>query len=311
MDADNRKILIRKIVNRWQLYLLVALPVIYILVFAYTPMLGIQIAFKRFNPTLGVWGSPWIGFSNFIRFFNSFQFARVLKNTLTLSFYALVAGFPVPIIIALCLNSMLSERYKKFIETTIYIPHFISTVVLVGMIFQVLNPFNGIFATGYRLVIGESAKVPQLMGMPSVFKHVYVLSGIWQGMGWSSIIYMAALAGCDQELHEAAQIDGASRFARIRHIDFPAILPTAVILLILNSGHIMNVGFEKVFLMQNDVNLSASEVISTYVYKVGLAATPTDFSYATAIGLFNSVINFLMLITVNKISRTVTSSSLW
>lgn len=272
-------------------------------------MAGIQLAFKKYNMNLGIMGSPWIGFDNFKKFFRNYQFWRLLKNTLTLSLYGMLAGFPIPIMLALLLNSMNNLKYKKFIQTVTYMPHFISTVVMVGLIIQVFNPRIGLYGIIYSAVTGNNA--PDVLGSASAFPHIYVLSGVWQSMGWNSIIYMAALAGVDAELHEAAQMDGASKFQRILHIDLPSILPTAIMLLILNAGSIMNIGFEKAFLMQNNLNLRSSEVISTYVYKMGLESATGDYGYATAIGLFNSVINLILIVSVNAVSKKVTEQSLW
>ena len=280
-----------------------------VFIFNYIPMAGIQLAFKKYNMNLGIMGSPWIGFDNFKKFFRNYQFWRLLKNTLTLSLYGMLAGFPIPIMLALLLNSMNNLKYKKFIQTVTYMPHFISTVVMVGLIIQVFNPRIGLYGIIYSAVTGNNA--PDVLGSASAFPHIYVLSGVWQSMGWNSIIYMAALAGVDAELHEAAQMDGASKFQRILHIDLPSILPTAIMLLILNAGSIMNIGFEKAFLMQNNLNLRSSEVISTYVYKMGLESATGDYGYATAIGLFNSVINFILIVSVNAVSKKVTEQSLW
>jgi len=307
--ATKGKLLLAQMLSKWQLYLFLLLPLIYILLFAYVPMAGLQIAFKKFSPGLGIWGSPWVGFDNFTKFFSSYQFQRVILNTVSISFYSLAAGFPIPIILALMLNSMRSAWYKKTVQMVTYIPHFISTVVLVGMLLQMINPRIGVFTALYTAISGNEA--PNLIALPEAFKHLYVGSGVWQSMGWSSIIYIAALSGVDPELHEAAQIDGASRFKRVLHIDFPCLLPTATILLILAVGQIMNVGFEKVFLMQNNLNRRASEVISTYVYQVGLSSSSQNFSYATAIGFFNSLINFTLIITVNKLTRKLSNNSLW
>lgn len=304
-----RKRKISKIKRNWQMYLLLLLPITYLLVFCYFPMLGVQIAFKNFVATKGIWKSEWIGFGQFQKFFSSSQFERVLSNTIILSVYSLVAGFPLPIALALTLNTIRNKRYKKVIQTVTYIPHFISIVVVVGMLMSVFSPRSGVVGVVYSTLSGKT--LPDLFGKPSAFRHLYVWSGVWQGLGWNSIIYMAALSGVDQDLHEAAQIDGASRFRRIRSIDLPMILPTIVIILILNCGNIMSVGFEKAYLMQNTLNLRASEVISTYVYKVSMAAGGGDFSYGTAIGLFNSVINLSMLTIVNQISKRLTASSLW
>jgi putative aldouronate transport system permease protein len=293
----------------WQLYIFLLPSVIFILIFAYVPMVGIQIAFKNYDFTLGIWASEWIGFENFQRFFDSYQFSRIIWNTISLSFYSLLIGFPLPIMFALILNSFTSQRFKKIVQSVSYMPHFISTVVIVGMLIQIFNPRTGAFGSIYSLL--ANTIMPDVFANPDAFQHLYVWSGIWQGIGWSSIIYIAALSSVDEHLHEAAQIDGASRLQRVRHIDFPSILPTATIMLILAAGNIMDVGFEKVFLMQNDLNTSKSEVISTYVYKVGLTIGTGDFSFATAIGLFNSLINFILLIFVNFAARKLSNTSLW
>lgn len=303
-----RKRLIAKVLAKWQLYLWLLLPVIYILVFYYYPMTGIQLAFKKFNMVEGIWGSEWIGFENFRRFFKSYYFKRVLVNTLRISFYTLIVGFPVPVIFALMLNTVRNRKYKKFVQMVSYMPHFISTVVLVGMIFQVFNPRVGIYGIISQAITGEYP--PDLLGKSAVFPHMYVWSGIWQSLGWNSIIYMSALSGVDEQLHEAAKIDGASRYKRVLHIDLPAIVPTMVMLLILNAGSIMNVGFEKAYLLQNNLNAVTSEMIATYAYKVAFG-TGNDFGFSTAINLFNSIINFVMIVLVNQISKKVSNNSLW
>ena len=295
--------------RRWQLFLFLLIPVIWVLIFNYAPMVGIQIAFRKYKIRDGIWGSRWVGLANFTKFFGSYQFQRVLVNTMRVSLYSLAAGFPLPIVLALCMNALTNQRYKKFIQTLTYIPHFISTVVMVGMLMQIFNSNTGLYGRLGWLFTGQRPE--DILSQASVFPHMYVWSGVWQGMGWSSIIYMAALSSVDASLHEAAEIDGASRFQRCIYIDFPCILPTATILLIMNAGNIMSVGFEKVFLMQNSLNLSTSEVISTYVYKVSLTASGSDFSYGTAIGLFNSVINLMLLVIVNFISKRLTENSLW
>ena len=255
-----------------------------------------------------MWASSWIGFDHFAKFLSSYMFGRVLKNTLTISLYGLIAGFPIPIIFALLLNAMRNLKYKKVVQTVTYLPHFISTVVMVGIIMQVLNPQMGVFGTAWKAVTGTQA--PNIMANPDAFPHLYVWSGIWQSVGWSSIVYIAALSGVDSSLYEAAAIDGAGRFKQVIHIDLPSIIPTAVLLLIMNAGSIMNVGFEKVFLFQNDLNLRTSEIISTYVYKIGLTGQ-NEVDYATAIGLFNSVVNLILIMIVNTVSSRVSQQSLW
>lgn len=294
----------------WQLYVFLLIPVVYLLIFKYAPMFGLQLAFKKYKLSQGIWGSEWVGMKNFMKFFNSYQFSRVIKNTLTLSFYSIFVGFPFPIIFALLLNSVENERLKKTVQTITYMPHFISTVVLVAMIIKVFNPNYGLYGQLAKMLTGTTP--PDLLASGAGFTHLYVWSGIWQNFGWDSIMYLAALTAVDPALHEAAQIDGASRLQRIWHVDIPAILPTITIMLIMRAGSIMSVGFEKVYLMQNDLNLAASEIISTYEYKRGLASGgASDFSLSTAIGLFNSSINLLLLVIVNLIAGKVSENSLW
>ena len=285
------------------------LPVIWLLVFCYAPMSGIQIAFKDFKIRQGIWGSPWVGFDNFERFFTSYQFFRVLKNTLVISLYSLVASFPLPIVLALSLNVVRKAAYKKFVQMVTYIPHFISVIVIVGMILQMFNSRIGLYGTVYTALTGQPA--PDILSKASAFPHLYVWSGVWQEVGWGSIIYLSALSAVDPALHEAAIVDGASRFKRVLVLDLPTVLPTATIMLIMNAGRIMTIGFEKVYLMQNDLNLTTSEIISTYVYKVSLGPTGGDFSLGAAIGLFNSVINLVLLLLVNAVTKRMGGTSLW
>ena len=308
LRAAIREARLRAITRNWELYLLALVPTVYIIVFHYVPMYGAQIAFRRFIPALGIWDSPWVGVSNFTRFFGSYQFVSLLRNTITITVYGLVAGFPVPIVLAFLLHYCPLHRYKKTVQMTTYAPYFISTVVMVGILLRMLALRNGI-VNNLIGVLGIPAV--NWMGDPGLFYHVYVWSGVWQTMGWGSIIYLAALAGVDPELHEAARVDGATMVQRIRHVDFPSILPTIVIILILTSGQILSVGFEKIFLMQNSLNIGLSEVIQTYVYKIGLASASPNFSYASAIGLFASVVSFLLLLIVNRIAARVGETSLW
>jgi putative aldouronate transport system permease protein len=290
-----------------ELYLLFLVPTLaYFIVFRYLPMVGVQIAFRNYRPTSGFWRSPWVGFRHFQRFFNSYQFVVVLKNTLGLSVYQLALGFPVPIILALMLHQVPNARFKKFTQTVTYAPHFISVVVLVGMLHVFLNPRTGLVNLILMRVGSDSI---YFMGRAALFKTIYVFSGVWQNAGWGMIIYLAALSAIDPTLYEAATIDGASRLQRTRHIDLPGILPTIIVLLILNTGRVMSLGFEKVFLMQNALTLGSSEVISTYVYKVGLLSG--QFSFAAAVDLFNGVINLILLVTVNRISKRVSSMGLF
>lgn len=296
----------KKIRRHWQLYIVILIPLAYVIIFHYFPMYGVQIAFRNYIPTKGFAGSPWVGLDHFRIFVRSYQFTRLIGNTLGISFYQLIAGFPMPILLALALNSIGSLRYKKLVQMTTYAPYFISTVVMVSIILQLLHPNFGIANELVKLMGGDSIN---FMGRPELFKSIYVWSGVWQTTGYSAVIYIAALAGIDPNLHEAAIIDGATRFQRILYIDFPGILPTATILLILNMGRVMNIGFEKIFLMQNPLNMRASDVIATYVYRIGLVSA--QFSYSAAIGLFNSVINLILLLSVNYAARRLGETSLW
>ncbi|MDR0568946.1 MAG: ABC transporter permease subunit [Spirochaetaceae bacterium] len=308
-DIHARERLFTNIRARWQIYLLLLVPLAYLFVFAYGPMGGLVIAFKKYNFAKGIWGSDWVGLDNFRRFFSSYRFAPVLTNTLTLSLYSLAVTFPIPIIFALLLNALPFPRYQKVIQTVTYIPYFISTVVMVGLIFQVLNNRNGLYgALGMFL---NHVMPPDLLADGKYFKHIFVWSAVWQATGYSSIIYFASLANVDPTLHEAALVDGATRLQRVLYVDIPSILPTASIMLILAVGGIMNVAFEKTLLMQNSLNLNYSEVISTYVYKVGLAAGVNDFSLSAAIGMFNSVINFVLLFLANWGSKKLNGSGIF
>ncbi|GKX28206.1 sugar ABC transporter permease [Vallitalea longa] len=297
---------VRAIKRDYQLYLLVLPAIIYFLIFHYAPMYGLQIAFKDYHVLDGFTNSPWIGFKHFERFFNNYQFWRLLKNTLGISLFQLVAGFPIPIILALLLNQVKQKRFKKLVQTVTYIPHFISVVVLVGMLNIFLSPSSGIINTFLGLF---DIKPIYFLGKPEYFKSIFVLSGVWQNAGWGSIIYLAALSGINPELYEAAKVDGASKFQIIKNIDLPGILPTIMILLIMNLGRIMNIGFQKAYLLQNSLNAPSSEIIQTYMYKIGILQM--EFEYSTAISLFNTVINVILLVTANKLSKKFSDSSLW
>ena len=297
----------RREMNRyWDLYLLLVPVVLYFIIFKFWPMYGVQIAFKDFSPSKGIFDSPWVGFKHFLRFFNSFNFWDILRNTITISFYQLIAGFPIPILLALVLNEMRNAKFKKLLQTVTYAPHFLSTVVLVGMLTAFLNPSTGLVNRVIEMLGGEAIN---FMAEESWFSSLYVWSGVWQNAGWGTIIYMASLSSIDVQLYEAATIDGASRFKKLLHVTLPSIVPNAVTMLILDCGRIMNIGFEKAFLMQNDLNINRSEVISTYVYQVGI--TQAQYSYSTAVDLFNAVINVILLLVVNKISKKLTQTSLW
>lgn len=292
----------------WQLYVFLIPCFLYFGIFRYAPMGGLQMAFKDYNVVQGVWGSPWVGLKHFIRFFESPDCWNVIGNTLKISILSLVFGFPLPILIALLLNQCRSKRFGKVVQTTIYAPHFISAVIIVGMLNLFLSPSSGVVNKIIEMFGGEAV---MFMGSASMFPAIYVISEIWQNTGYSSIVYTAALSGVSPELHESAIMDGATVWQRIRYIDLPSIMPTIIILLIMNTGRVLTVGYEKIYLMQNSLNLSASEVISTYVYKQSLgAATRPNFSYSAAIGFFESVVSLVLLIIVNKISAKVADMSL-
>jgi len=297
---------LKKITRNYELYIFILPALLYFLIFHYGPMYGIQIAFKNYIPTKGIWGSPWAGLKHLRNFFDSYYFWVLIKNTIGISLYSLAAGFPIPILLALMLNEVKNLKFKKLVQNLTYAPHFISTVVMAGMIVSFLSPSNGIVN---EIIVALGGDPISFMTKSNMFKSIYVWSGVWQGAGWGSIIYLATLAGIDQQLHEAAIVDGATRLQRIRYINIPGILPTVIIMLIMDSGKIMSVGFEKVFLLQNPLNMEVSDVISTYVYRVGLINA--QYSFSTAVGLFNSVINFTLLIIVNTISKRVSETSLW
>lgn len=297
--------------RNWVLYLFVVPAIIYYIVFHYIPLYGVQIAFQDYRVGQAFGESAWVGFKHFSKFFNSVWFETVLKNTLTLSLLNLALGFPLPIILALLLNEVKNMKFKKLVQTMTYAPHFISAVVLCGTINMFLSPSTGILGTlinDVRASMGLGAV--QIMANGSAFKWVYVLSGLWQATGWSSVIYFAALSGVDPQLVEAAKIDGANKVQCIWHINIPVLIPTIVIQLILKSGSILSIGYEKVYLLQNPTILRNSEVISTYVYRTGLQGA--QYSFSTAVGLFNSAVNAAMLILVNSITRKLSSeNSLW
>ncbi|CAM3903248.1 sugar ABC transporter permease [Lederbergia lenta] len=307
-----REVIIRKkspfkrMKKHWQLYILVAIPLVFLITFKYVPMAGIIIAFKDYSVVKGIAGSDWVGMKYFKYFFDSPNFSLLIKNTLGLSIYGLIAGFICPIILALALNEVANARFKKFVQTITYAPYFISTVIMVSIIILFLSPNAGLINNILSL-FGMEAN--NFLGNPAYFKSIYVWSDVWQNTGYATIIYLAALAGVDTELYEAAKVDGANRFQKIMNVDIPGILPIIIVLLILNVGNIMSLGFEKIYLLQNPLNINSSEVIATYVYKVGLLGA--NFSFAAAVGLFNSIVNFILIISANSISKRFSSSSLW
>ena len=304
---DNKTIAFKKYLrDYWQLYVLVLPAVVFIAIFCYQPMYGAQIAFRNYNARAGIWGSEWVGLEHFKRFLTSSNFWPLLRNTLAISIYSLVAGFPAPIIFAFMLNELRSNKLRKTIQMISYAPYFISSVAVCGLIILFLQRESGLFNV-IRMAFG--AEGVDFLSKPEYFRTIYVVSGIWQGLGWGTIIYLAALSGVDPQIVEASIIDGASRLQKIWYIDLPSILPTIIILLILNCGSILSVGGDKILLLQNALNMETSDVIATYVYRLGIQNA--QFSYTTAIGLFNSVVNFVMLSIVNYVAKKSTGSSLW
>ena len=288
------------------LYIMLAIPLAWYIIFKYIPMYGLQIAFRRFNPTLGITKSPWVGITYFKQFFESYYFKDILWNTVSLSLFTMVIGFPMPIILALLINEIKNTKFKKAIQNITYMPNFLSIVVIVSMLTLFSNRDYGLF----NKITGLFGAAPvDFMSKPNYFQPLYVFSNVWQYMGFNAIIYIAALSSVDQELYEAASIDGATRMQKIIHISIPCIMSTIIVLFIMRIGNLMSVGFEKVYLMQNSVTLSASEVISTFIYKTGIQKG--QFSYSTAVGMFNSVINFILLISANFISKKSTKTGLW
>ena len=299
LDNKSLQAKIKKVWNRdWQLFVLCLPALIYVAIFCYGPMYGILIAFKDFSARQGIIGSDWIGFDHFIRFFNSPNFWVLLRNTLTISLYTLIAGFPFPIFLLCCWNQAANKKFRKFVQTVIYAPHFISVVVMCGMITLFFS-----YSTGIVNTVLTSLGFDRIffMGSEKAFPHLYVWSDIWQSTGWGTIIYIAALGAISQDQYEAAKIDGASKWKMLLHIDIPNLMPTILTMFILRVGSVMSIGFQKAFLLQTSMNLGASEIISTYVYKVGLV--DAKFDYSTAIGLFNNIINIILLLLVNKLSK--------
>ena len=302
---QHRKNKLRTIKRHWQLYLIILLPLIYLVVFKYMPIIGSQIAFRDYNFRDGIWHSPFAGLKYFKMFFASPQFSRLMINTLGLSAYGIIIGVFPPILLAIALNYVRVRWFGKTVQMVTYMPYFISTVLVVGILTQILSltgPVNHLIQ-----VLGGQAI--HFMGEPKLFKTLYVFSDVWQKTGYNAVIYISALAAVDQELHEAATVDGASIWQRIRYIDIPSILPTAVILLIMSCGHILTIGYEKVLLLQNDLNMATSDIISTYVYRIGLNSM--QYSYSTAIGIFQSLVSLILLVIVNKISDKVSETSLF
>lgn len=296
----------RRIYRNWGLYLLMLPAAAIFICFTYLPMYGIVIAFKDFRPAQGIMGSSWAGMKYFERYFNSYMFSNTIINTLVISLYTIAVTFPLPIVIALMCNQMYAKRFKKFFQVSTYLPHFISTVVMCGMIILFLSPSSGILP---KLAGMVGIQMGDLMGNAGAFSSIYVWTEVWQHVGWDSIMYIAALSAVDPQLYEAAVVDGANKWQKVWYIDIPMLATTAIVLFILRAGSVMSVGFEKVYLLQNDLNISASEIISTYVYKMGLRSS--QYSYSAAIGLFNNVVNFILLLAVNFIAGRLGDTSLF
>lgn len=305
-SLQKRRSFVRILKYKWQLLTMVMLPLIWYIIFCYTPMYGLQIAFKDYNPVKGYLGSAWVGLKHFKRFFSSYYCWDVVWNTFSISLYSLLVEFPAPIFLAIIINEIRNNRFKKILQNLTYIPHFLSVVVVCGMLYLFLSPHYGIVNSFLKLL---GIKPIGFLESDSWFKTVYVFSGIWQHCGWNSIIYIAALTGIDPSLYEAATIDGATRLQKIRYISLPSIVPTIVTLLIIRIGQLMNVGFEKALLLQNSLNIRSSEIISTLVYKNGILSG--EFSYATAVGLMNSIINLILIVFANQVCKKLFDSSLW
>lgn len=291
----------------WQLWVMILPALAYIIIFCYGPMYGIQLAFRKYDFSKGLTGGDWVGFKYFIQYFESPMFWSTLRNTFVISFFTLICGFPAPILLALVINSLRQKKWRRIVQTAVYMPYFISTVVMVALLQILLSPSTGVISS----LLKNMHFIPQsmnLLGTPGAFVPVYVLSGIWQSAGWNSIIFIAALSSVDGQLYDAAKVDGANRWQQVIHVELPALVPTIVILLIMNMGRVLSVGFEKVFLMQNDLNLPVSEVISTYVFNVGVQSG--QFSFGSAVGLFNTVINFAFLMIANIVSKKAADISL-
>lgn len=298
----------KQMLRHWQLYLVLLIPVVLLIIFSYGPMYGLQIAFRNYKAKLGFWGSPWVGLKYFKDFFSTPDCARLIRNTFSISIYSLIAGFPIPILLALMLNECTDVKFKKTVQMVTYAPHFISTVVMCSIILLVVSAGKNGILNNILALFGMKERI-DFISKAGMFQSIYVWSGVWQGMGYGSIVYLAALSGIDPSLHEAAVVDGASKLRRIWHIDLPGIMPTIIILLILNCGSLMNVGYEKVLLLQNDLNKETSRIISIYVYQLGLEQA--QYSFSTAVGLFNSVVNTTLLVGVNFIARRLSETSLF
>lgn len=301
-----RELLVKNLKKNLWLYVMFLPVIVYYILFKYAPMFGIVIAFKDYNAFKGIWASPWVGFEHFVDFFESPYFWRLIRNTFLMSFYGLIFGFPAPILLALLLNELKDGLFKKVTQTITYLPHFVSSVVIVSMVMSFLSPSNGIINT---IIVALGGEAHYFMADPAWFRTVYTVMGIWQGVGWGSIIYLAALTGVDAELYEACIIDGGGRLRQTWHITLPGIASTIIIQLIFRVGNLLSVGSESIILMYNETTYETADVISTYVYRRGLVEA--DYSFSTAVGLFNSLIALVLLTTTNKLAKTFSETSLW
>ena len=306
VTPKKKRSFLQRMRGNWDLLLFCLPGMIFTVIYHYIPIYGVQIAFRNYKPKKGIWGSDWVGLKNFTRFFNGADWLVLVRNTLFLSVYSLAAGFPVAVILALMLNSFRHKRYRKVIQAVTYAPNFISTIVMCGMLILFLSPRVGVVNNVIRALGGETIN---FMAEVSMWRHIYVWSGVWQGMGWSSVIYFAALAGVSPEYHEAAIVDGATKFQRVLHIDLPFLAPTMTMLLIMNMGSILSVGFEKAYALQNDLNMPVSDIIATYTYRYGIIKS--DISYSSAVGLMNSLVNSVLLVTVNYITGKLSDNALF
>lgn len=306
LQGRKRSTVLKELNRSKYLYLMMVPAILYYLIFFYQPMYGAQIAFRSYNPADGITGSEWVGWRYFTQFFNSPSFSLLIRNTLQISLYSLIAGFPIPIIMAIFINEISGSSIRRSVQTIVYLPHFISIVVVSGMVLSFLAPRTGIIN---QMIVRLGGEQVHFMAQPQHFKTIYVLSGIWQSAGWGSIIYLGALAGIDPALYEAATVDGATRWQRLAYITLPALVPTIMTMLILQMGSLFSVGYEKIMLLSNDATLVQADVINYYVYRRGVLLG--DFSYSTAIGLFNSVLNFTVVLVFNAISKRISNVSLW
>ena len=306
VTPKKKRSFLQRMRGNWDLLFFCLPGIVFTIIYHYIPIYGVQIAFRNYKMKKGIWGSDWVGLKNFAKFFNSADWFVLVRNTLYLSLYSLAAGFPVAVILALMLNSFRHKRYRKVIQAVTYAPNFISTIVMCGMLILFLSPRVGVVNNVIRALGGEAIN---FMAEVSMWRHIYVWSGVWQGMGWSSVIYFAALAGVSPEYHEAAIVDGATKFQRVLYIDLPFLAPTMTMLLIMNMGSVLSVGFEKAYVLQNDLNMPVSDIIATYIYRYGIIKS--DISYSSAVGLMNSLVNSIMLITVNYITGKLSDNALF